>query len=138
LRGLPHPHNEKGEPIREKLLQGAPLPFKPTVPMPWADKAPNIAGLPGWEDKNAVKFLMTGLAYNDLPGRPPMAAISFQRRGCDGRGGVSALSGAGGKGQEVKLAPNDEALSRSSCVQFDRESDQPRRMCASHSFFDRL
>ncbi len=71
------PHNEKGEPIREKLLQGAPLPFTPTVPMPWADKAPNIAGLPGWEDKNAVKFLMTGLAYNDLPGRPPMPQYRF-------------------------------------------------------------
>jgi mono/diheme cytochrome c family protein len=67
------PHNEKGEPIREKLLQGSPLPFKPSIPMPvWADKAPNIAGLPGWEDKDAIKFLMTGLAYNDLPGRPPM------------------------------------------------------------------
>lgn len=32
------PHNEKGEPIREKWLQGSPLAFKPTVPMPvWAD-----------------------------------------------------------------------------------------------------
>jgi len=31
------PHNEKGEPIREKWLQGSPLAFKPTVPMPvWA------------------------------------------------------------------------------------------------------
>ena len=38
----------------------------------WADKSPNIAGLPGWGDKAAVKFLMTGIAYNDLPGRPPM------------------------------------------------------------------
>jgi len=45
------PHNEKGEPIREKLLQGAPLPFKPTVPLPWADKAPNIAGLPAGKTK---------------------------------------------------------------------------------------
>jgi mono/diheme cytochrome c family protein len=71
------PHNEKGAPIREKLLQGALLPFKPIAPMPWADKAPNIAGLPGWEDKDAVKLLMTGLAYNDLPGRPPMPQYRF-------------------------------------------------------------
>jgi hypothetical protein len=57
------PHNEKGEPIPEKTLQGTILPFKPTVPMPqWADKAPNIAGLPGWEDKDAIRFLMTGIA----------------------------------------------------------------------------
>ena len=43
------PHDEKGEPIADQTLRGAPLAFKPTVPMPWADKAPNIAGLRGWE-----------------------------------------------------------------------------------------
>jgi len=67
------PMNEKGEPIPGKELRGATLTFKPTVPMPiWADKAPNIAGLRGWEQEDAVKFLMTGIAYNDLPARPPM------------------------------------------------------------------
>ncbi len=65
--------NEKGEPVPGKELRGATLMFKPVAPMPvWADKAPNIAGLRGWEDEDAVKFLMTGLAYNDLPARPPM------------------------------------------------------------------
>ena len=65
--------DEKGEPIPGKELRGATLTFKPIAPMPiWADKAPNIAGLRGWEDADAVKFLMTGLAYNDLPARPPM------------------------------------------------------------------
>jgi hypothetical protein len=73
------PHNEKGEPIRDKVLQGSPLPFKPAVPMPWADTTPNIAGLPGWEDKDGVKFLMTGLAYNGLPARPPMPQYRFNR-----------------------------------------------------------
>jgi mono/diheme cytochrome c family protein len=67
------PTNEKGEPLLGKELKGAPLMFKPTVPVPnWADKAPNIAGLPGWEDAAAVKFLMTGVAYNGLGPRPPM------------------------------------------------------------------
>jgi mono/diheme cytochrome c family protein len=67
------PTNEKGEPLPGKELKGAPLMFKPTVPVPnWADKAPNIAGLPGWEDAAAVKFFMTGVAYNDLPPRAPM------------------------------------------------------------------
>jgi len=74
------PHNEKGEPIQEKTLKGAILPFKPTVPMPvWADKSPNIAGLPGWEDKDAIRFLMTGVAYNDLPARPPMPQYRFNQ-----------------------------------------------------------
>jgi mono/diheme cytochrome c family protein len=67
------PRNEKGEPIPGKTLQGAVLAFQPIAPMPvWAEKSSNIAGLPGWTDEQAVKFLMTGIAYNELPGRPPM------------------------------------------------------------------
>ena len=74
------PHDERGEPIREKWLQGSDLSFKPIVPIPvWADKTPNLAGLPGWEDKEAVKFLMTGMAYNNLPGRPPMPQYRFNQ-----------------------------------------------------------
>jgi mono/diheme cytochrome c family protein len=67
------PHDEKGTPIAGKELRGAPLTFRPiTSPSDWADKAPNIAGLRAWETSDAVKFLMTGIAYNDLPPRPPM------------------------------------------------------------------
>lgn len=67
------PTNEKGEPLQGKALSGAPVMMKPTVPMPaWAEKAPNISGLPGWTDADAVKFLMTGIAYNGLSPRPPM------------------------------------------------------------------
>ena len=67
------PQNDKGEPIQAQYLQGATLPFKPAVPMPvWADKSPNIAGLPGWDKDAAIRFLMTGLAQNGLPPRPPM------------------------------------------------------------------
>src|SRR5215831_4986026 len=51
------PRDEKGEFIKEKYLKGTVLFFKPIVPMPiWADKSPNIAGLPGWEDAAAIKF----------------------------------------------------------------------------------
>jgi len=72
------PRNEKGEAIPGKTLRGAVLSFKPITPMPvWADKAPNIAGLPGWTDEQAVKFLMAGIAYNELPGRPPMPQYRF-------------------------------------------------------------
>ena len=74
------PHNEKGDPIPGKELRGVALLFKPVQPNPnWADKAPNIAGLRGWEEQDAVKFLMTGLAYNDLPARPPMPAYHMNK-----------------------------------------------------------
>ncbi len=75
------PRNEKGEPVPGKTLQGAVLAFKPIAPMPvWADKSSNIAGLPGWTDEQAVKFLMTGIAYNELPGRPPMPQYRFNEQ----------------------------------------------------------
>ena len=74
------PLDEKGEPIPGKEYRGATLTFKPTTPMPaWADSAPNIAGLRGWEEADAVKFLMTGIAYNDLPARPPMPQFKMNR-----------------------------------------------------------
>jgi mono/diheme cytochrome c family protein len=72
------PFSEKGEPIRERWLQGATLAFKPTVPMlVWADKSSSIAGLPGWEKDAAIKFMMTGIASNGLPARPPMPQYRF-------------------------------------------------------------
>lgn len=75
------PHNEKGEPIKEQTLKGATVDFKPTVPMPvWADKASNIAGLPGWDKDAAIKFMMTGIAYNGLPSRPPMPQFRFNQQ----------------------------------------------------------
>ena len=74
------PHNEKGEPVKEQWLKGAPLAFKPAVPMPvWADTAVNIAGLPGWTKEAAIKFMMTGIAYNGLPARPPMPQYHFNQ-----------------------------------------------------------
>jgi mono/diheme cytochrome c family protein len=74
------PKNEKGEPMPGKELRGAPLLFKPiTPPSDWADKAPNIAGLRAWEEADAVKFLTTGIAYNDLPPRPPMPRYHMNR-----------------------------------------------------------
>lgn len=74
-------HNERGEPIKEQWLKGTLLPFKPSVPMPvWADNSVNIAGLPGWELDAAVKFLMTGVAYNGLPARPPMPQYRYNQQ----------------------------------------------------------
>ena len=60
--------------------EGAVLPFKmfPQPPV-WADKSANIAGLQGWKREEAVRFLMTGLAYNNLPARPPMPLYKLNR-----------------------------------------------------------
>ena len=72
------PRNDRGEPIEEQRLQGAMLAFKPIGAAPvWAEKAPGIAGLPGWEKDAAIRFLMTGVAKNDLPSRPPMPQYRF-------------------------------------------------------------
>jgi len=92
------PHNEKGEEIAGQLFRGAPLIFKPIVPIPmFADKAPNIAGLRGWEEEAAVKFLMTGIAYNGLPARPPMPQYRLNRE--DAEAVVAYLK---------SLSPNDK------------------------------
>jgi mono/diheme cytochrome c family protein len=67
------PMNEKGEPVAGQWMKGAKLPFGPLVPFPaWADTAPDIAGLEGWENKKAVELLMTGKDPSGHPPRPPM------------------------------------------------------------------
>ena len=74
------PMNEKGEPIQEKWLQGTKLFFAPIAPIPnWADTSVNIAGLPGWNHERAVQLLMTGLAPNGQPPRPPMPQYHMNR-----------------------------------------------------------
>jgi mono/diheme cytochrome c family protein len=66
--------------VMDKWLQGKKLEFGPLFPIPfWADTAPNIAGLPGWDTEKAVQFLMTGLAPNGQPARPPMPAYHMNR-----------------------------------------------------------
>jgi hypothetical protein len=76
IAGCPECHtpmNEKGEFIQDKWLQGTKLFFAPVAPIPnWADTSIDIAGLPGWDHDKAVQLLMTGLAPNGQPPRPPM------------------------------------------------------------------
>jgi mono/diheme cytochrome c family protein len=75
------PRDQKGEFVRAQWLQGAMVPMKPIAPMAvWTDKAPSIAGLPGWQNDAAIKFLMTGIAYSGLPPRPPMPEFRFNQR----------------------------------------------------------
>ncbi len=75
------PRNERGEFIRERWLQGTPLPFKPKAPMPvWADTAIPIAGLPGWSNADAIRFFSTGLDIGGKTARPPMPAFRLTER----------------------------------------------------------
>ena len=68
------PRNEKGEFVTERWLGGAPLDFRPVHPMPWAEQAPPLAGMPGWEEDEMVKLLQTGATPSGDPLRPPMPA----------------------------------------------------------------
>ena len=74
------PMTQKGEFDKTKWLHGAPLMFKPTVPIPnFADKSLGIAGLPDWRPDDAVKFLMTGIDEKGKPRKPPMPQYRFNK-----------------------------------------------------------
>lgn len=74
------PHNERGEEISERELQGAPLAFQPTHPVPgWVAVAPPIAGLEGWTESEAVHFLMTGIDRSNKHPGPPMPSYRLSR-----------------------------------------------------------
>jgi mono/diheme cytochrome c family protein len=67
------PRNAQGEPIAAQALHGAPIPFRPLHPMPFADTAPRIAGLPaGWTPAQTATFLQTGKRPDGSNPRPPM------------------------------------------------------------------
>lgn len=55
--------------------------FKPTVPVPgWVEVAPPIAGLPGFTDEQAIKFLATGVNTVGKHAGPPMPAFRFNKK----------------------------------------------------------
>lgn len=74
------PHDDHGQVIEARALQGASLTFKPLGPVPnWVEYAPAIAGLPGFTDEQMVTFLTTGKDPSGHPPRPPMPAYRFNR-----------------------------------------------------------
>lgn len=74
------PRNANGQPDRQRWLMGATLAFRPLHPMPWADKAPPIAGLPGLTRPQAVQLLETGVLPNGQRLLPPMPQFRFSKR----------------------------------------------------------
>lgn len=75
------PHNQRGQEIEARELQGAKLDFEPAHPVPgWFSASPDIAGLKGWTRVEAVRFLMTGLDRSSKPAGPPMPHYRMSRR----------------------------------------------------------
>jgi cytochrome c553 len=67
------PRDETGQFVLSKALQGAPIGSRPIHPMPWAEFAPPIAGLPaGFTPEQMVAFLQSGKRPNGTMPRPPM------------------------------------------------------------------
>src|SRR3954465_14313616 len=67
------PRDEKGQLIMAKSLQGGEIGSRPIHPMPWAEIAPPIAGLPGhFTPEQMVTFLQSGKRPDGSTPRPPM------------------------------------------------------------------
>jgi len=72
------PRDPTGGFVRSKWLGGAPIGFKPMLPMPWADYAPAIAGIPGhYTEAQLVHFLQTGIRPDGSQPNPPMPPYRF-------------------------------------------------------------
>lgn len=68
-----------GKPDMANALMGATLSFRPTIDMPFAEVAPQVAGLPTMSDEEAVHFFMTGQRPGGVPPRPPMPRYMMAR-----------------------------------------------------------
>lgn len=63
-------------------LKGQPLPFKPTIDMPWAPIAPSLrqsAIKRKYDEAKLTRFLVTHKTYNGKPLRPPMPAYHLNQ-----------------------------------------------------------
>jgi mono/diheme cytochrome c family protein len=83
------PRDERGQFRRELWMKGAPLPFQPTVPMPWSPAAPPLAGLPSMTTEQGIAFLRTGQRPDGSRPLPPMPAFRFDE--ADARAVVAYL-----------------------------------------------
>lgn len=67
------PHLSSGAPDPARYLTGAPIWIRPTVPISnWADRAPALAGFPGYSDEQAAAVLERGQGLEGEPLRLPM------------------------------------------------------------------
>ena len=75
------PRDEHGALLRDRYLEGAPIPVKPP-PYPrvkWAVLAPAIVGLPGYTEEEGVRLLMKGITRDGRKPDAPMPAFRLNR-----------------------------------------------------------
>ena len=74
------PRKPDGELILSEQFHGAPLPIHSPYPnSQWAFQAPHIAGLPGYTQEEAIRFLMTGITTKGVPPKSPMPPFRMSR-----------------------------------------------------------
>jgi len=67
------PRNAQGELDRHAWLEGAPIWILPVKPIPnWADRAPALAGFPGFTEEQGERVLEKGTGPEGETLRPPM------------------------------------------------------------------
>jgi len=92
------PVNEKEDADRSRWLQGSALAIQPVRPNPnWAYESAKIAGLPGWTDADAIRFLQTGLDPNGYRARPPMPQYRLPREDAEAIVAYLKTLGNGGR-----------------------------------------
>jgi mono/diheme cytochrome c family protein len=67
------PRDQTGMPVAERKLTGAPIGFRPLHPMPFAEHAPPLAGIPAhFTPTQLATFLQTGRRPDGSAPLPPM------------------------------------------------------------------
>ena len=71
----------EGNIIAEREFMGAPIPVRPSWGYDWAVRAPRNAGLPGYDDAQAMRLLTEGAIDRDGNQlRPPMPRFHMTRQ----------------------------------------------------------
>lgn len=74
------PRDADGQLIAAESLHGAPIGFRPLHPMPFAEQAPALAGLPShYTPDQMATFLQTGNRPDGSRPRPPMPPYRFSK-----------------------------------------------------------
>lgn len=74
------PRDATGQPIMDKRLTGAPIGFRPTQPMPFADHAPSLVGVPAhYTPAQFATFLETGKRPDGSMALPPMPTYRLSK-----------------------------------------------------------
>lgn len=74
------PRDESGNLVMTRTLSGAPVPLRSPFPgQSWAFAAPNIRGLAGYTDEEAIRLLTEGVTRGGTPPQLPMQQFGMTR-----------------------------------------------------------